>query len=117
MRRGRPTTSRSPPFLRPVPSRFTGSTPPSNSRLSLRLTLLPRLPCPISASNGSSVHRTIIATASTTAAGLPELCAGTEDDKRFPDPGEVVTFTAQIANQGVITSPAVSGDLDCRANC
>ena len=40
--------------------------------------------------------------------GLPELCAGTENDKRFPDPGEVVTFTAQIANQGVITSPAVT---------
>ena len=40
--------------------------------------------------------------------GLPELCAGTEDDKRFPDPGEVVTFTAEIANQGVITSPAVA---------
>ena len=40
--------------------------------------------------------------------GLPELCAGTENDKRFPDPGEVVTFTAQIANQGVITSPEVA---------
>ncbi len=32
--------------------------------------------------------------------GVPELCPGTEGAKRFPDPGEVVTFTAHVANQG-----------------
>ncbi len=39
--------------------------------------------------------------------GLPELCAGTEDEPRFPEPGEIVTWTAHIANQGRIASPAV----------
>ncbi|MCO6450942.1 MAG: hypothetical protein J5I90_09175 [Caldilineales bacterium] len=34
----------------------------------------------------------------------PELCAGTENEKRFPDPGELVTLTARIANQGQITA-------------
>lgn len=37
--------------------------------------------------------------------GLPELCAGAEDDKHFPEPGEVVTFTAHIANVGGSASP------------
>ncbi len=40
--------------------------------------------------------------------GLPELCPGTDSARHFPLPGEVVTFTAQIANQGVITTPALS---------
>lgn len=40
--------------------------------------------------------------------GLPELCPGSEDAKHYPDPGEIVTFTAHIANQGVLTSPATS---------
>lgn len=39
--------------------------------------------------------------------GLPELCAGTEDEQRFPEPGEIVTWTAHIANQGRVASPAV----------
>ncbi len=38
--------------------------------------------------------------------GLPELCAGTEDEPRFPEPGEIVTWTAHIANQGRVASPA-----------
>lgn len=38
--------------------------------------------------------------------GVPELCPGTEDDQRFPNPGEVVTFTARLANQGPLASPA-----------
>lgn len=37
--------------------------------------------------------------------GRPQLCAGTEAEKRWPDPGEVVTFTAHIVNKGTITSP------------
>ena len=40
--------------------------------------------------------------------GLPELCPGTASDQRFPDPGEVVTLTAHIANQGTDASPAVA---------
>lgn len=40
--------------------------------------------------------------------GLPELCPGTENDQRYPQPGEIVTFTAHIANQGLLTSTAVS---------
>ncbi len=40
--------------------------------------------------------------------GLPELCPGTANARHFPLPGETVTFTAQIANQGIITTPAVS---------
>ncbi len=39
--------------------------------------------------------------------GLPELCPGTEDEQRFPAPGEIVTWTAHIANQGLVPSPAV----------
>lgn len=38
--------------------------------------------------------------------GLPELCAGTEEAQRFPEPGEIVTWTAHIANQGRLASPA-----------
>jgi hypothetical protein len=38
--------------------------------------------------------------------GLPELCAGTEYDRRFPEPGEIMTWTARIANQGTAASPA-----------
>ena len=33
---------------------------------------------------------------------VPELCSGTEGEKRFPDPGEFVTFTAHVVNQGAI---------------
>ena len=40
--------------------------------------------------------------------GLPELCPGSEDARHVPSPGEIVTFTAHIANQGVLTSPAAS---------
>ncbi len=35
---------------------------------------------------------------------VPQLCEGTANAKRFPDPGEPVTFTARIANQGVVTT-------------
>ena len=38
----------------------------------------------------------------------PELCEGTEDAKRFPDPGEQVTFTARIKNQGAISTTATA---------
>jgi len=31
---------------------------------------------------------------------LPDLCAGSENDRHFPAPGEPVTFTARLANQG-----------------
>ncbi len=37
--------------------------------------------------------------------GKPLLCPGTENEKRWPDPGEVVTFTAHIVNKGTLTSP------------
>ena len=40
--------------------------------------------------------------------GLPDLCPGTQGLRRFPLPGEVVTFTARIVNQGAVTSPATS---------
>ncbi|MFZ1597829.1 MAG: LamG-like jellyroll fold domain-containing protein, partial [Anaerolineae bacterium] len=40
--------------------------------------------------------------------GLPDLCAGTQGLRRFPLPGEIVTFSAAIANQGTLTSPAAS---------
>ncbi|MCC7354653.1 MAG: hypothetical protein IT330_12975 [Anaerolineae bacterium] len=38
----------------------------------------------------------------------PTLCPGTENAKRHPDPGEVVTFTATIANQGPLTASATT---------
>lgn len=34
------------------------------------------------------------------------LCPGTEDDRRWPEPGEIVTFTAHIINKGTLASPA-----------
>ncbi len=36
--------------------------------------------------------------------GLPRLCAGTEADKRWPDRGEPVTFTAHFMNKGTVSS-------------
>lgn len=38
--------------------------------------------------------------------GIPYLCPGTEDDPRWPEQGEIVTFTAHIVNKGTIASPA-----------
>ncbi len=38
--------------------------------------------------------------------GIPFLCPGTEDEKRWPAPGEIVTFTAHIVNKGVDPAPA-----------
>jgi hypothetical protein len=38
--------------------------------------------------------------------GIPFLCPGTEDDPRWPEQGEIVTFTAHIVNKGTVTSPA-----------
>ncbi len=43
-----------------------------------------------------------------TDAGLPYLCPGTENEKRWPDPGEVVTFTAHVRNKGGAASPSFS---------
>ncbi len=43
-----------------------------------------------------------------TDSGTPYLCPGTENEKRWPDPGEVVTFTAHIRNKGGAVSPAFS---------
>ncbi|MGQ9681045.1 MAG: CARDB domain-containing protein [Anaerolineae bacterium] len=37
--------------------------------------------------------------------GLPRLRPGTESDRRWPLPGETVTFTARIANKGDTDSP------------
>ncbi len=37
----------------------------------------------------------------------PELCVGTANEKRFPEAGEPITFTARIANQGDIATTAV----------
>lgn len=37
--------------------------------------------------------------------GIPRLCAGTENDRRWPEPGEIVTFTGHIRNQGNTASP------------
>ncbi len=37
--------------------------------------------------------------------GGPYLCPGTEDDRRWPEPGETVTFTAHIVNKGLNPSP------------
>ncbi|MCP4166789.1 MAG: hypothetical protein GY759_12980 [Chloroflexi bacterium] len=39
---------------------------------------------------------------------IPELCPGTETDQRFPQPGEPVTFTAHIVNQGMVTATAAA---------
>ncbi|MBC7227754.1 MAG: 6-bladed beta-propeller, partial [Thermoflexales bacterium] len=39
-----------------------------------------------------------------TADGKPYLRPGTENDKRWPDPGETVTFTAHIINKGTVAS-------------
>jgi hypothetical protein len=36
--------------------------------------------------------------------GLPRPCAGTEDAKRWPDRGEIVTFTAHFMNKGTLDS-------------
>jgi len=38
--------------------------------------------------------------------GIPFLCPGTEDDQRWPEQGEIVTFTAHIVNKGTVASPA-----------
>ena len=38
--------------------------------------------------------------------GKPYLCPGTENERRWPEPGEIVTFTAHIANKGSEESPA-----------
>ncbi len=38
--------------------------------------------------------------------GIPFLCPGTEDDPRWPEQGEIVTFTAHIVNKGTAASPA-----------
>ncbi len=38
--------------------------------------------------------------------GISRLCPGTEDEKRWPDPGEIVTFTAHVINKGTLISPA-----------
>jgi hypothetical protein len=37
--------------------------------------------------------------------GIPRLCPGSENDRRWPAPGEPVTFTAHIANKGTAASP------------
>ena len=39
---------------------------------------------------------------------IPRLCAGTENDKRWPAPGERVTYTAHVRNKGTFASPAYS---------
>jgi hypothetical protein len=36
--------------------------------------------------------------------GIPRLCPGTEQEKRWPDQGEVVTWTAHIVNKGTVDS-------------
>ena len=36
--------------------------------------------------------------------GIPRLCEGTEDAKRWPDEGETVTYTAHIINKGTARS-------------
>jgi hypothetical protein len=36
--------------------------------------------------------------------GIPRLCEGTEDDKRWPDEGETVTYIAHVLNKGVSVS-------------
>jgi len=38
--------------------------------------------------------------------GIPFLCPGTEDDPRWPEQGEIVTFTTHIVNKGTVASPA-----------
>ncbi len=38
--------------------------------------------------------------------GVPQLCPGSETEKRWPDPGEIVTFTAHVVNKGTLPSPA-----------
>lgn len=40
--------------------------------------------------------------------GRPFLCPGTENERRWPEPGEVVTFTAHVANKGDLASPAAT---------
>ncbi len=37
--------------------------------------------------------------------GIPQLCPGTENEKRWPAPGEIVTFTAHVVNKGTLPSP------------
>jgi len=38
--------------------------------------------------------------------GRPILCPGTENEQRWPEQGEAVTFTAHIVNKGTLPSPA-----------
>jgi len=40
--------------------------------------------------------------------GVPRLCSGTENEQRWPAPGEVVTFTAHVVNKGTQASPPFS---------
>lgn len=37
--------------------------------------------------------------------GIPYLCPGTENEQRWPETGESVSFTAHIVNKGTSTSP------------
>ena len=37
--------------------------------------------------------------------GLPQICAGHEDDRHWPAQGELVTFTAHVVNKGTLASP------------
>lgn len=41
--------------------------------------------------------------------GLPRLCPSNVDRKRWPSPGEAVTYTAHIRNAGDAASPAIRG--------
>jgi len=40
--------------------------------------------------------------------GLPQLCSGTEKNKRWPDVNEAITYTAHIINKGETSSPKFS---------
>ena len=94
LQRGRPLPGAGYPWrrvVRPVPVVWALVTPPAG--VDLDVTYINRIP----------MYRFYCVQYP---GGIPTLCPGTESEKRWPSPGDVVTFTAHIVNKGTMTSPA-----------
>ena len=79
-----------PEWLQPVSRSVPRQTPPDG--VDLDVTFIQRTP---------AYHRYCLEYPE----GKPVLCPGTEYEQRWPAPGEIVTFTAHIANHGTQPSP------------
>ena len=76
--------------MRPAPAGSAPTTPPTG--IDLDVTYIQRDP-------------THLAYCVQYPGGIPTPCPGSEDEPRWPAPGEVVTFTAHIVNKGTLDSP------------